>query len=309
MTVEVLLATFRSSRFLAEQLHSLESQDFQGFDLIVHDDRSDDNTLEILAQHAKMIGGSQSISVNSRSSGSASNNFAGLIAAARADRVFLADHDDIWHPNKLSRGLSAIARAEATFGTNVPVLYHTNLAVCDGAGTSSERTLWDLKRIVPQRGENLRTALMHPTVTGCTVGMNRGLLDLVRPMPGGMIMHDWFINLVAASFGKVIWDVEPSMKYRIHGENVSRPTAVSAWSRLKQKRGFVDARRVIHRRIDQAEAFLNAYQAKLPHDAITTLQQFIELRNLPAPVRNLEIARRGFLPPGFARALATIVAV
>ena len=48
---------------------------------------------------------------------------------------------------------------------------------------------------------------------------NRALLDLVRPIPDGVSIHDWWLALVAASCGVIGTIAEPTILYRQHGRN------------------------------------------------------------------------------------------
>ena len=51
--IDILLATYNGAEYIATQVRSLQSQTFADWCLLVHDDGSTDNTLEILEQFAK----------------------------------------------------------------------------------------------------------------------------------------------------------------------------------------------------------------------------------------------------------------
>lgn len=61
---------------------------------------------------------------------------------------------------------------------------------------------------------------MQNYVTGCTVVMNRHLLNCCLPVPPQAVMHDWWFALVAAVLGKTVFLDEPTVLYRQHGGNV-----------------------------------------------------------------------------------------
>ena len=50
--VAILLCTFQGQRFLHEQLASIESQSLKAWTLLVSDDGSSDNTLDILQEYS-----------------------------------------------------------------------------------------------------------------------------------------------------------------------------------------------------------------------------------------------------------------
>jgi len=56
-------------------------------------------------------------------------------------------------------------------------------------------------------------------VTGCTVLVNRRLLDIALPIPEEALMHDWWLALCAAVFGHIGFVDKPLVKYRQHGNN------------------------------------------------------------------------------------------
>ena len=61
---------------------------------------------------------------------------------------------------------------------------------------------------------------MENIATGCTVAINDGTRRLIIDNPPKqLIMHDWWFYIVAAAFGKVIYDPFPSIRYRQHGNN------------------------------------------------------------------------------------------
>ena len=50
--IDILMATFRGEAFLSQQIHSLQDQTFSDWQLLVHDDGSDDATTQLLAEFA-----------------------------------------------------------------------------------------------------------------------------------------------------------------------------------------------------------------------------------------------------------------
>lgn len=52
-TVNIMMATYNGEKYLSEQLDSILSQSFQNFKIYISDDKSIDNTLEILLKYKK----------------------------------------------------------------------------------------------------------------------------------------------------------------------------------------------------------------------------------------------------------------
>lgn len=307
MRVEVLLATRNSERYLGELLASLAAQTYRDFALVISDDRSDDDTVDILRTSAGRFANPPEITVRATPSGSARANFASLLARSRGDYVMLADHDDIWYPEKIEAGLARIRSLEASRGAGTPLLVHGDLHVVDGGGRPIASSLWAFKSIRPEFGTTLRTALMHPTVTGCTAVLNRSLVELVREIPPGAVMHDWWINLTAAAFGAVDFDPVPRISYRIHDSNVSAPKRSSWVSAIRRLPTAADVQRWVRLRLDQGALFLEAFGDELPAESRRALEDFVSIREAGAIARRRMLVAGGFRSPDVWRNAATLV--
>lgn len=309
MRVEVLLATYQSERYLGELLESLAGQTYRDFVLVVSDDCSTDATADILRVWAAKLHNPPEIVVRDTPSGSAGANFASLLARSSGDYVFLADHDDIWLPEKIATGLEQMSVLEEQYGAGVPLLVHGDLEVVDGDGGPLAPSFWAFKSIEPGFGTALPTALMHPTVTGCTAVLNRGLVERVREIPATAVMHDWWIGLTAAAFGHVDFDPVPHIRYRIHGGNVSAPKRSSLLGALQRLPNAADVQRWVRLRLDQGELFLGTYRDQLPVESRAVLEQFVSIRGAGPVARRRKLLAGGFRSPDLWRNAATLAFV
>ncbi len=94
--VSVIIPTYNRSRILEEAIHSVLSQDFTDFELIVVDDGSTDNTGDILKAYQKSL----IVIWQSNRGVSAARNRG--IATASGSLIAFLDSDDLWLPKKLS---------------------------------------------------------------------------------------------------------------------------------------------------------------------------------------------------------------
>lgn len=299
--VEVLLATYNSSDYLADMLESLLSQVHDDFHLVVSDDLSGDATLEILQAYAPRFRNPVVISQPETPSGGAMANFTRLLGQSSGDYVFLADHDDIWLPDKIAGALRDLKAAEAKWGVATPIAYHCDLAVIDGAGRPTHPSYWAFKRLDPRVAEDLALSLIQPTMTGCAMAMNAALIKKSRPIPDGALMHDWWLALVAGAFGKVIHDKTPHIQYRIHGKNVSRPKKVGLLSAFRQLNRIGDLRRGLRRRVRQGQAFHARFETSLPPKAAAQVAAFASLPQSLPVLRQIKMIRHGFVGPDMLR--------
>jgi glycosyltransferase involved in cell wall biosynthesis len=95
--VSVILPTYNRGWILTEAIDSVLAQDYKGYELIVVDDGSTDNTREILDTYGQNI-----IVLRQTNKGVSAARNRG-IAEAGGQLIAFLDSDDLWLPRKLSR--------------------------------------------------------------------------------------------------------------------------------------------------------------------------------------------------------------
>lgn len=220
LSVQVLLATYNGSEYINELFSSLALQTFNDFSVAVRDDKSTDNTLDVIREnfshYPELMG---SVAVNSHKLGPAMN-FLSLISEVDADYVLLCDQDDVWLPSKIEKTLKKVKEMEKLHGVDMPVLVHTDLVVVDSDLNKISESFWEYQNIRPSRGEGVNRIIAQNVVTGCTATFNRALLRLIQELPiNSLIMHDWLLAIVASSAGKIEHIDEPTVLYRQHKSN------------------------------------------------------------------------------------------
>lgn len=208
--IQVLLSTYNGEQYLAQQLDSILWQRGVQVSLLVRDDGSSDGTMEILRKYTQRH---KNLSVYAGSRKGAAKSFYDLLLHADLSHGYyaFADQDDVWRPGKLARALSLLGKE----AQDQPLLYAGKVIYASR----------DLKRQEPfsyarSRGPSFGNALMENICMGCTEVFNRALCMLVRGhLPAGDVMHDWWMYLSAAYFGKVVYDGQAYILYRQHGDN------------------------------------------------------------------------------------------
>lgn len=111
--IAILLASYQGARHIAAQLDSLAAQDYRHWRLVVSDDGSTDDTIGIVRGFAAAHPGHEVTIVDGPREG-ATRNFLSLIAAVRpGEALAYCDQDDVWLPDRLSRGVRAIEAVAA----------------------------------------------------------------------------------------------------------------------------------------------------------------------------------------------------
>lgn len=220
--VSVVLCTWNGERHLPALLASLRAQRHLPDELLARDDDSDDDTRALLEEFGSEAPFPVRITVSERRLGP-SRNFGRAIGDARGEVLFLADQDDVWHPEKISR-------LTDTLGANPSCAYaFSDALLVDAGGDPTGETFWEaagLERDLPERFnrgvEDQLSCLLERNVTpGAALAFRGALRDWVLPIPGDW-PHDWWIAVAAAGAGRPGQAVaQPLLRYRCHPEQAT----------------------------------------------------------------------------------------
>jgi len=101
-SISIVMATFNGAEFLRSQLDSLAFQTLLPIELIISDDHSTDETLQIATSFSKCAPFPVRIYENDSRVGYRAN-FMRAAALAKGELVAFCDQDDVWMPEKLER--------------------------------------------------------------------------------------------------------------------------------------------------------------------------------------------------------------
>jgi glycosyltransferase involved in cell wall biosynthesis len=291
--VQILLATYNGSKYIEKMLDSIIHQ---SADIIIHDDGSSDGTQGILKSYESKTDRVRVITGNP--TGSAKNNFEFLMRESDADYLIFADQDDVWMADKVKKLCDAIKFYEKVYGDDFPLLIHSDLKVVDEQGKEVAESFWKYQNIDPKWGNKLNLMLTQNVVTGCAMIINRSLLRKAMPFPKEAIMHDWWLALVASSFGRVIYLEDQLVQYRQHGNNevgAKRFDMEYILSKIKDKGS---TKRESVKLYHQAKAFAEIYPNTTSSEVA---KKFYSLMNKNKLSRLLDIFRYGFFKIGYIR--------
>jgi len=277
-TVAILLSTYNGEKYILDQLRSLENQSYLDFDLYIRDDASSDNTVTLIKQFQSQSNLSI-IFLPTEINLGAKDSFAYLLKHSiqhlQYEYFMFCDQDDVWLPKKIELTLKKILEVEK-FSLNTPLLIHTNLKVVNTNLDILSNSYWHYQHIDPSK-DALNQLLLQNTITGCTVMINKKLANLVFLIPHNVIMHDWWLGLVAASFGQIHHIDTPTMLYRQHSNNDTGATSFNFNTILKKFQNLSNIN--LNKYIIQAEELLSHYSEDLNTEQKELLEAFIYTRN------------------------------
>ena len=215
--VQILLATYNGEKFLREQLDSIINQEYKLWELLIHDDGSVDDTINILNEYQNKYSKNIIFLNDQKTYSCASKNFFHLIKyrSREANLYCFCDQDDIWHKSKL-RFIVERYNLEKDEG---PVLIHSDLSLIDNRGKLLEKS--HNKLINYQKNFiNKKTSIYYNPIPGCAMSINSALANKIF-YSKYMVMHDWWILLNAIyEDNTVIYINLPLVEYRQHSGNV-----------------------------------------------------------------------------------------
>jgi len=217
--VDIVMATYNGMPYIREQLQSILWQDYPQFRLLIHDDGSTDGTVEEIRKVAERYPDKVFFIEDGITFKDAKKNFEHLLKMTDADYIFLADQDDVWLPSKVSAMLKHIKNGEQQYGgMHKPILVFSDLSPIDKNGFPKSTSMFKMENVNP-RAVCLELLLSRNIIPGCVMGFNRSLLEASLPFPNEAIMHDWWLALVAAATGNILYVPKSLVLYRQHERN------------------------------------------------------------------------------------------
>jgi glycosyltransferase involved in cell wall biosynthesis len=235
LRISVAMCTYNGAAFLGQQLTSIACQSHLPDELVVCDDRSDDNTVTIIREFAAGAPFPVFLIVNDSRLGS-TKNFEKAISRCQFEIIALCDQDDVWDREKLS------CIAEVFHGDKRVGAVFSDAEVIDENSRPLAKTLWSSflfdsrEQGKFQDGQGLRVMLKHPIVTGATMALRSEFRGLALPIPPNHI-HDRWIALLIASVSELAPIRDRLIQYRRHEAQQIGPWNIdSLWQMIDVSR-------------------------------------------------------------------------
>lgn len=213
MKVNIVLSTYNGARFLAEQLESIQKQTFTDWQLLIRDDGSTDITPQIIAEFVKADPRIHFINEHDRQNFGVIKNFFTLVKYEKADYYFFSDQDDVWLPDKMATMLDEVIHHDKS----QPLMIYMDLSVVDQDLNVTHPSM--IRSQSHHANTTLLAELTENTVTGGVAMINHALAEKWEDTDD-VIMHDWYLALLATATGKLVYIDKPGELYRQHDNNV-----------------------------------------------------------------------------------------
>jgi len=204
MMISVCMATCNGEKYIIRQLDSILCQLKDDDEVIISDDGSTDQTIEIIENYKdrriKLV-------QNVKSHGVVPN-FENALSYTSGDYIFLSDQDDIWMPNKTKRMCEALQK--------------NDLVVCDAEIIDAENVLLHASFYeIRNSGTGFVKNLMKNTYLGCCMAFRKEILTYILPFPKNIAMHDIWIGLCVELMGNSFFIQQKLVQYRSHSKSAT----------------------------------------------------------------------------------------
>ncbi len=213
--LSIAMTTYNGANYISQQLESIARQTIHDYELVICDDCSKDNTVEIIKsfqQNDSRI----KLFCNEHNLGF-KKNFEKVIQLCQNDYIALCDQDDVWTENHLESLLSNIGDNYVIAGNNELVdksLQSLNLTFFDSH-------LFSINKY-PANKDVLRKILLSGNCfQGASMMLKKDIIEHYLPLPEKINYHDSWLAALACCLNKFTVTETVITKYRQHESQVT----------------------------------------------------------------------------------------
>ena len=199
-SVSIVLCTYNGAKYLSEQLESILAQTYPLHEIIIQDDNSTDETVNIIHEYAckysliKFFKNNSAHGVN--------GNFVSAMQRATGDYIAISDQDDIWETDKIENQMNSIGKNLLCSGFSCPFSTDGSFAYFD------------------HRKRNVNVVRMcFLGLPGHTLLFRRELINMLPPLEHSIFkysMYDAALSIVAAAHKNIVFIDKILVNFRRH---------------------------------------------------------------------------------------------
>ena len=231
LSISVAMAVYNGEGFIFEQLSSIFNQTMPPNEIVISDDGSTDNTVEIIKSFKSKYDKKNIIKLifNDSIKKGHVNNFLNACINTIGDIVFFSDQDDVWLKSKISMMVNAMIKYNLTsvhsnefytdkelrIGNYYDYMHRNFILYNDRVFYDCHMYIFDFHFMIMNKFEP----------NGCCMCFKKGLIDyFVKYIQYCKILkpfgQDYIVFYIAGIVGKCGFLNMPLIKRRIHGKNV-----------------------------------------------------------------------------------------
>ena len=217
MKVSVVMTTYNGEKYVVEQLDSIRTQTRKADEVLIFDDRSSDQTVQLIQNyinHNELNG--WKVMVNASNKGWKKNFFEG-IQETSGDIIFLCDQDDIWVSDKIEKMIQVLERNE-----KISVLASDYSIKLEGEKRSNYQSVAKQMKITGKvEMIPFDQKWYYVTRPGSTYCFRKIFFEAIKKDWNVNLAHDCNLWYFASARGEMAIYHYDTMVFRRHGDNAS----------------------------------------------------------------------------------------
>lgn len=328
--VNIILAAYNGETYIKEQINSILDNTFSNWILWVFDDGSMDSTQTIVEEYIQNYKDKIQYIKNNKNKGHVLNFLDGVTYANQnyktvSDKLkglyldlsedkgsikqyfMFCDQDDVWMPNKIDITLKEMKKLERMYGKNQVLAVFTDAEVVDEKLNLIHPSFYESGKL-STKNTDLAHIMMENKMIGCTVLFNEELIHKMHTLPQNARYHDWWVALIAASFGHISYLPLPTLHYRQHSNNVVGNQTFLTYV-LNRVRSIKKQQKVLRQTINQAKEFYGIYEKEMSNKCKMQVYAFANLMEFNWFTRRKILIKFGFLKTGLVRNIGLMLII
>ncbi len=265
--ISIAMATYNGEKFIEKQLKSILDQTLKVDEMVICDDCSSDNTVEIIKNFIEVNNISNwRLIVNDKSLG-CSRNFFKAVKQCKGDLIFLADQDDIWENDKIEIMTNIMNERQDIYALN-----------CMNSFIDDNDNFMDIPQ--DRSGSILKSSLYNKPKQiylwrGCCMVFRRelnGYIENIFDAEARLTYYDAYVSIIAMALNRFYILDSNLVRYRLHGNNTCGTIPCLEENKMSLSEKIVIATRKVDDRLSRVELDRNAY-----FDMLNILSEYHEL--------------------------------
>jgi len=216
--VTTIVLSYNQSRFVLETLESVRAQTYKNTQLIIVDDCSSDNSVEIIERWLEHNGAPCAFIRHNQNQGIC-KSLNDALAVAKGKYISMTASDDLWMPEKLSQQVDIMESQPSQTG----MLYSDAFQIGEHGESLPGMFIEAHRKLaaMPQ-GRVLNTLLEQNFIPAMTTLVRRSCYERLGFFDENLLWEDWDMWLRIARHYSFVYSPIPSAKYRRHSQSFTQ---------------------------------------------------------------------------------------